>query len=202
MRVDAQTNTGSTGTIAVPRLGATHVVQIDGAPAWDGASFVPTTGIASANEDADYIYFTGVEPGVHTFAYGDGAQCPAAPEEWSFCAEENGTCAFTGTKRVRFGKQGKYNYGIFTGGAPCNLATFGPDPAPNIAKSCQVSDELYTVCAAEGGTCTPSATSTQVRFGANGQWVTKSVTGAPATPCDVATFGDPIANVVKRCEVR
>jgi hypothetical protein len=202
LRVDAQTNAGSLGTIGIPRLGATHAIQIDGVTAWDGASFVPTAGIASANEDADYVYFTGVEPAVHTFAFSDGVQCPAPPEEWTFCADENGTCAFTGTKRVRFGKQGKYDYGIFTGGTPCNLATFGPDPAPNIAKSCQVSDDLYTLCAAEGGTCTPSATSTEVRFGANGQWVTRSVTGASATPCDVATFGDPIANVVKRCEYR
>jgi hypothetical protein len=203
LHVDASALTGSTGTIAVPKLGAaTHTVQIDGATGWDGASFVATAGVTAANEDADYVYFTGVAPGAHTFAYSDGTQCAPPPEEWSFCSDENGTCAFTGTKRVRFGKQGKYDYGIFSGGTPCNLATFGPDPAAGVAKSCQTSDELYVVCAAEGATCTPSATSTQVRFGANGQWVVHPVAGAVSTPCDAATFGDPIANVVKRCEYR
>jgi alpha-L-rhamnosidase-like protein len=203
LHVDASTNTGSVGTIAVPTFGATHTVQIDGVTAWNGSSFVATAGIGGANADASYVYFTGVAPGTHTFAYDDGSQCPPAPEEWTFCSDENGQCAFTGTKRVRFGKQGAYDYGIFTGGTPCSLATFGPDPIANVAKSCQTSDDLYTICAAEGGTCATSATNTQVRFGANGQWRTQSIAGGASMACTASAFGgDPITNVVKRCETR
>jgi len=198
LRVDAQGHTGSTGRIAVPRFGANHTVRVNGAPAWNGMSFVASPGIVGASQDADYITFTGVQPGVRTFGYTDGARCPAAPEQWSFCSDENGACSFTGTRRVRFGKRGKYNYGIFTGGVSCNNSAFG-DPIMGVLKSCQFSSDLYTACASEGQTCSFTGTK-EVRFGANGQWVTRTATGSIA--CNPATFGDPLVNVVKRCEVR
>ncbi|MGH9886045.1 MAG: MGH1-like glycoside hydrolase domain-containing protein, partial [bacterium] len=198
MRVDAQAHTGSTGRIGVPRFAANHTVLVNGAAAWNGTSFVGSPGIAGASQDADYIYFTGVQPGVRTFSYTDGVRCPAAPEQWSFCSDENGTCSFSGTKRVRYGKRGKYSYGIFTGSVPCTNGMFG-DPIANVPKSCQFSSDLYTACASEGQTCTFPGTK-EVRFGANGQWVTRIATGSIA--CTNATFGDPIPNVVKRCEAR
>jgi hypothetical protein len=198
MRVDAQAHTGSTGRIGVPRFGSDHTVLVNGATAWNGASFVASPGIAGASQDADYIYFTGVQPGVRTFNFTDGVSCPAAPEQWSFCSDENAACSFTGTKRVRYGKRGKYAYGIFTGGVACSNATFR-DPIENVPKSCQISDELFTQCAAEGQTCSFTGTK-EVRFGANGQWVSRTATGSIA--CNPATFGDPVMNVVKRCEVR
>jgi len=51
------------------------------------------------------------------------------------CANENETCSFTGTKRVRFGAEGKYFTGTFTGGVACGNGTFG-DPIENVAKHC------------------------------------------------------------------
>jgi hypothetical protein len=197
--VDAQSHTGSTGRIGVPRYGANHTVLVNGATAWNGTSFVATSGIAGASQDADYIYFTGVQPGVRTFSFTDGASCGAPAEQWTFCSDEAGTCSFSGTKRVRYGKQGKYNYGLFSGSVGCNNTALGPDPIAGVAKSCQYSSELYTACASENATCSFSGTK-QVRFGANGQWVTQTATGSIA--CNIATFGDPLANVLKTCEYR
>jgi len=54
----------------------------------------------------------------------------------------------------------------------------------------------WTACASEGGTCNISGTH-QVRYGANGVYVTKTVTGPVA--CTNAVFGDPIGGVVKAC---
>ena len=198
MRVDAQAHTGSTGRIAVPRFAANHTVLVNGAAAWNGTSFVGSPGIAGGSQDADYIYFTGVQPGVRTFSYADGVRCPASPEQWSFCSDENGTCSFSGTKRVRYGKRGKYGYGIFTGSVSCSNAMFG-DPIAGVPKSCQFSSDLFTACANEGQTCSFPGTR-EVRFGANGQWVSRTATGSIA--CNPATFGDPLPNVVKRCESR
>ncbi len=102
---------------------------------------------------------------------------------------------------MRFGKRGKYNYGIYSNGVSCNNATFGDrDPYPNVLKSCQISNDLFTLCALENQTCTFSGTK-EVRFGANGQWISRTATGS--STCNSATFGkDPLPNVVKRCEYR
>jgi hypothetical protein len=198
MWVDSQTHAGSTGRVAVPRFGANHIVLVDGVVAWNGSAFLGAPGIGAANQDSDHIHFTGVQPGARTFSYGDGTACPSPPEEWAFCADENGPCSFSGRKRVRYGKRGQYRYGTFDGGVSCSNASFG-DPIVGVAKSCQYSSELYTLCANEGQTCSFSGTR-QVRFGANGQWVTRTATSS--TACNVATFGDPLPNVVKRCEYR
>jgi hypothetical protein len=198
MWVDSQSHTGSTGRIGVPKLGANHTVLVNDVVAWNGTTFLGAPGVGGAQQDSDHIYFTGVQPGARTFRYSDGTRCPNAPERWTFCADENGACSFSGTKRVRYGKRGTYNYGNFDLSVPCDNATFG-DPIPGVAKSCQYSSELYTVCAREGQACTFGGTR-QVRFGANGQWITRTASGG--TPCNVATFGDPLPNTVKRCEFR
>ncbi len=188
MRVDSHAAVASIGTIGVPTFGAKHTISVDGAVAMP------------SSEDLDYSYFSGVTAGIHSFSWHDGNACAPAPEAWTFCADENGNCSFTGKKRVRFGKRGSYQYAIVDGGTACTSAPFGGvDPLPNVPKSCQTSDELYTACSKEGETCTVAGTK-QVRFGANGQWRTRTITGG--TPCDAATFGDPLAHVQKRCEWR
>ena len=57
----------------------------------------------------------------------------------------------------------------------------------------------WTFCAPEGGTCVVSGTR-QVRFGGNGLYASKTVTGSVA--CTNAVFGDPAPGVPKRCEYR
>jgi hypothetical protein len=51
------------------------------------------------------------------------------------CAVEGTTCAFTGTKNVRYGAEGKFVTKSFTNGTPCTNGVFG-DPAPGIVKAC------------------------------------------------------------------
>ncbi|HYD49310.1 MAG TPA: DUF1566 domain-containing protein, partial [Terriglobales bacterium] len=57
----------------------------------------------------------------------------------SRCANEPGTCTFSGTKRVRYGANGKYHDGTFSSPVSCSNTTFG-DPAPGVAKHCDVCD--------------------------------------------------------------
>ena len=62
-----------------------------------------------------------------------------APGAWTFCANENATCSFTGTKLVRYGAPGFYNYGIYTSSVACTNAVFG-DPIVGTAKTCDYAD--------------------------------------------------------------
>lgn len=66
----------------------------------------------------------------------------AENNEWEYCSAENTTCAFSGTKIVRYGTTSPY-YSIrtFTGGVGCNNTNF-IDPAPNSTKSCWVRDPV------------------------------------------------------------
>ena len=68
------------------------------------------------------------------------------PTSWVFCANENGTCSFSGTKTVRFGKNGSYYNKEATGSISCGRGAFGGDPAPGVAKSCE-----YSVASGTGG---------------------------------------------------
>jgi hypothetical protein len=63
-----------------------------------------------------------------------------------------------------------------------------PAPAPTTAS--------WTTCASEGGTCSFSGTR-QVRYGANGTYVTKTFTGSAS--CSNGVFGDPTPGYAKTC---
>jgi CspA family cold shock protein len=70
-------------------------------------------------------------------------------------------------------------------------AAFASEPA--------AASTTWTLCANEGQTCTSTGTK-EVRYGANGTFVYRTVTGSIA--CSNAAFGgDPVPYVVKRCEV-
>lgn len=58
-----------------------------------------------------------------------------ATSTWIYCADEGGTCSFSGTKQVRYGTNNTYYSGIFTGGVACNNGVFG-DPIPGFYKHC------------------------------------------------------------------
>ena len=57
----------------------------------------------------------------------------------------------------------------------------------------------WTVCAEEGGQC-PVSGRREVRYGANGVYVYKTLTDG--TACTNAVFGDPIYGTVKECAIR
>jgi hypothetical protein len=84
--------------------------------------------------------------------------------------------------------------GIVDAGAAVNAALGGgsttPTPAPTPAPS------TWTFCANEGGTCSLNGTM-QVRYGANGSYVTKTFTGSAA--CNNGNFGDPAPGYPKSC---
>jgi len=60
-------------------------------------------------------------------------------QAWTKCADENGTCTFTGTKTVRYGSGTTYNTGTYTNSVACTNAVFG-DPTPGVFKHCDYSD--------------------------------------------------------------
>jgi parallel beta-helix repeat protein len=139
-------------------------------------------------------------------APGVAKQCDTATStstgSWTACANEGGTCSFSGTQEVRYGANGLYAYKTLTGGTACTNAVFG-DPAPGVLKQCATGDSSgttptgsWSVCANEGGTCSFSGTQ-EVRYGANGLYAYKTLTGG--TACTNAVFGDPAPGVLKQC---
>jgi len=125
---------------------------------------------------------------------------PPPSSDWTFCANEGGTCSFSGTQQVRYGANGSYVYLTLTGGTACTNAVFG-DPAYGVAKHCDIgstSTTTWTVCANEGGFCSFAGTQ-QVRYGANGSYVYLTLTGG--TACTNAVFGDPAYGVAKQCAI-
>jgi hypothetical protein len=59
-------------------------------------------------------------------------------ETWTTCANEGGTCSFSGTREVRYGGKGVYASKIITATTPCTNAVFG-DPIKATAKTCAYS---------------------------------------------------------------
>ncbi|GAA4259434.1 hypothetical protein GCM10022255_084020 [Dactylosporangium darangshiense] len=128
---------------------------------------------------------------------------PPANTTWTRCASETGTCAFAGSATVAYGASGQFRFATLTGGTACGNAVFG-DPAPNTAKACYLAGPppgttTWTPCAAETRTCAFTGTR-EVAFGAAGQYAYRRITAG--TPCDNATFGDPIPGTPKSCYVQ
>lgn len=65
------------------------------------------------------------------------------------CANENGTCTFTGTREVWYGANSSWYVAPAAGSVACANAVFG-DPIGGVAKKCYYSDSTYT------GAWTPS----------------------------------------------
>lgn len=189
---------GTSGTVAVPVNGAADpVVAVDGQVVWSGGSFTPAAGVTGGHRDGDYVDLTGVQPGTYTVAANPGGAPPAG---YTLCAQQNGTCAFTGTRSVAYGADGVYGYRTVTGGTACDDATLG-DPDYGFVKSCWTGPVSggpagSAYCAPENGLCSFGGTRT-VAYGAGGTFTTKSLSGG--TPCTNAVFGDPVPNTVKSC---
>jgi hypothetical protein len=65
------------------------------------------------------------------------------PENWTFCADENQLCQFTGTKLVRYGSGATFTFQLATNGISCNNTTFG-DPLFGTVKHCDYTDLTIT----------------------------------------------------------
>ena len=198
LAVDSTSNTGSTGTIAIPRFGLSRTIKRDGVLVWDGNNFVAAAGIASADQDDRYVYFRGTVPRASTFV------AAAQSSTWTTCASEAGHCTYDGVRGVRYGAGSTFVYRSQAGGVDCSNATFG-DPMPNVVKHCELSDtELpplagaWVACADEGATCT-FAHSKTVAYGARGAYAFAAASGSIA--CGNTSFPDPIYGVAKHCYV-
>ena len=100
---------------------------------------------------------------------------PTVAPVWTYCADENGTCSFSGTKEVRYGENGSYFYLIFTGSTPCTNTVFG-DPIPGVFKHCYYRNTTLVP------TATPDLNATALAY-AN---ATATVLAANATATAVA----------------
>lgn len=123
----------------------------------------------------------------------------ATSTTWKNCANEGGACAFSGTRQVRYGTSVAYYTKIATASIACSNAMFG-DPAVGSAKSCSYFNtpepENWTTCASEGGVCRVPG-KREVRYGTNGSYVSKIVSGSVS--CSNKVFGDPKPNTAKTC---
>ncbi|WP_245253947.1 hypothetical protein [Paraburkholderia sp. LEh10] len=62
---------------------------------------------------------------------------------WTKCADENGSCAFSGTRDVRYGTQAHDVVKSLSNGTSCDNGVFG-DPSPGDVKQCWISDVKAT----------------------------------------------------------
>lgn len=148
----------------------------------------------------DAVTYLIVPKGTETQIFNTGRVFDTSSSNWQFCASENGTCTFSGTRRVRYGANGVYNIRTLTNQTVCNNSVFD-DPVPGTLKGCEfetttVSD--WQFCANEGETCAFSGT-VSVRYGANGQYSTQNLSNG--TACSNTVFGDPVPGALKRCEI-
>jgi hypothetical protein len=71
---------GTTGIVGIPKVGkAINSISINGTLAWDGA-FHPVGGIGGANQDSEFVYFTGVQPGAYSIAVSYSGSTPVYNE--------------------------------------------------------------------------------------------------------------------------
>lgn len=135
---------------------------------------------------------------------------------WRECAPEGQTCNVNGRATVRFGADDRWYSRTVSYAVRCTNDSFG-DPAPGVAKRCQVrvsdhsgagtsggayrpgSAQGWRYCAGEGEVCRFNGRA-EVRFGQGNNFVTRTAYGS--VRCDVADFGDPARGTTKFCEVR
>ena len=66
---------------------------------------------------------------------------------WIHCANEGGTCNYSGVKNLRYGASGRFVYKTVAGPVACTNAVFG-DPYYGIAKSCDYAETVATTAPA------------------------------------------------------
>jgi glucose/arabinose dehydrogenase len=121
----------SIGSLA---FGADGALYVSGG---DGASF----NFADWGQDGNPLNPCGDPPGgvgatlTPPTAEGGALRSQDLQTTWTLCADEGGRCAFAGTAEVRYGVDGTYATGTFTGGVECSNAVFG-DPVPGVVKHC------------------------------------------------------------------
>jgi len=90
------------------------------------------------------FHIRNVNDGRYLHAEGPGmndnvATVKGASGSWIYCASENSSCTFAGTRQIRYGAQGEYAFAEFTDSVNCSNSIFG-DPIPGVYKSCHYLD--------------------------------------------------------------
>ncbi|MET3131183.1 hypothetical protein AAKU55_001442 [Oxalobacteraceae bacterium GrIS 1.11] len=123
------------------------------------------------------------------------AAAATSSTQWTFCANENSRCIFTGKQTVRYGAGERFVSKDFDWATSCDSTTFG-DPAPGVAKHCEVTSS-WEFCANENQQCAYGDTQT-VRYGSGSTYLSKTATGGLS--CNNNEFGDPLAGAAKHCD--
>lgn len=170
--------------------------------------------IKNANNgvDCNNSYFTDPNYGVAKACYvktNSPITISQVPSGYSFCANENGYCSFSGAQDVIYGANDKFVTKTATNGVDCSNSYF-TDPNHGVAKACFIKTPnkvistvlpggYNTYCADENGVCTISGTY-DVAYGANGRYyIIPNQTGS--IDCNNGMFGDPISGVYKSCYI-
>jgi hypothetical protein len=112
---------------------------------------------------------------------------PTAPTNWTFCANDEGRCMLpvqgNEARMVRYGANGQYVTRIFFSGSiyqsvGCDIRLFKIDPAPGVAKHCDISSTLVTELPAPINPMGPSVDRTQIPVGDPG---TSQILARPTT---------------------
>jgi hypothetical protein len=82
---------------------------------------------------------------------------------WTFCANENATCTFSGTKQVRYGAGSSYVTKTLTGPVACNNSVFG-DPIRGVVKHCDIASSTTAPASSPTPTPTPTPVATSSPF--------------------------------------
>lgn len=140
---------------ALPAFGAVDVTVTPGDwPMYRGSTIIPprhatleacVAAVKALNAPRTYYCKTTVTV-VATTAVTPPPPPPPPTETWTQCAVEDALCAFTGTRRVRYGADTRWvtrDIVASAGGVQCSNAVFG-DPAPYTIKRCDLSNVVIT----------------------------------------------------------
>jgi glucose/arabinose dehydrogenase len=117
----------------------THCVNENNTCTFSGAKVVRYGAGTRWNQG---IYLNSVRCNNATFGdpiVGTRKSCQTSEPQWTTCANEGGTCSFTGKKIVRYGMGTRWNYLEATNQIVCNNSTFG-DPYVATRKICQTTN--------------------------------------------------------------
>jgi len=129
---------------------ATFEVWLDGVKAWDSgmpperaSSPEKAVAVSVAGKNQLKLVVTNAGDGNNSdhgdWGFARVTRCApsvrSGPSGFDWCANQDGTCSFSGTAMVAYGANGSFSYKSATNGIACNSSTFG-DPAPGTTKAC------------------------------------------------------------------
>ncbi len=103
--------------------------------------------------------------------------CNSGPSGYTKCADEGGTCSFSGSANVAYGCNSSFYYKDATTSIGCNSAAFGGDPLEGVLKAC-----FYKTIVQP--TCTPSCDNCSVSCGGGTQTCTRADCSTYSQSCN------------------